>query len=113
MTESTVTAMNIPGATGVQMHSAAPTPNPDSQPAALATSSVVGQATRVTIKDGVSSIQQGAQASHNSDNSPSGNATAPAIIKSPLGSITSGSDVKPTDIVTLRNGFETTVASAL
>jgi hypothetical protein len=112
--EPTATAMNLPGATGIQMNSAPASPNPATQPAALASSSVVGNVTRVTTQDGAVSIQQGQHVSHNSGNSTSqGNTTAPAAIKSPLGSVRSGADVKPTDVVTLRSGFETSVAAAL
>src|SRR6266404_3952425 len=114
MSDLSATFVTVPGALGIQMNSAPPSPNPATQPAALASSSVVGNVTRVTTQDGAVSIQQGQHVSHNTGNpTAQGNTRAPAVIKSPLGSMRSGADVKPTDVVSLRNGFETSVAAAL
>ena len=68
MSDLSATFVTVPGALGIQMNSAPASPNPATQPAALASSSVVGNVTRVTSSDGAVSIQQGQHVSHNTGN---------------------------------------------
>src|SRR5262249_688373 len=100
---------NLAGANSVKVN-ASPEPAPQRSPM----NSTLAQAnglTRVTVTNGVSTMETGGEVSRYTQEKPSGT-TAVSTIRSPLGSPRSGPDVRPTDTITVA-GYETSVAAAV
>src|SRR5579872_6297174 len=76
------------------------------------TSSVIGGVSRMTVIDGRTTVESEAGTARAEQHKPSGGQSAISTIRSAMGSPRSGSDVQPSDIITVA-GMETSVAAAV